>query len=64
MKIELTEQQLDKVRIRLSENIQEETELRIKQDNDTYTGTGWDFAALHDEKTELENILNVKYIEV
>tara|TARA_R110000796_G_scaffold34373_1_gene88828 strand:- start:142 stop:336 length:195 start_codon:yes stop_codon:yes gene_type:complete len=64
MEIELTEQQLDLIRERLSENIKEDSELRIQQQEGTFKGTGWVFVGLEDEKYDLEKILKTKRIEI
>jgi len=62
MIIQLTKKQLDSIRIRLEQNINEEKKLREKDKRKEYVN-GWDFVSLSDEKYTLEKALKDKHID-
>ena len=63
MEIELTEQQLDLIRNRLSENLIEDINLREKDKNGEAID-GWHLVGLDDERVNLNNILDSKSVDI
>ena len=63
MRIELTSKQLELVKDRLVENLQEEKELR-KKDRNNEAVSGWDFVALDNERGILEDVIKKGYTEL
>ena len=62
MKIKLTDNQIKLVKNRIKENLKEEQELLIK-DKKNEPVNGWDFAALSNERYELEYVIKTKHIQ-
>ncbi len=63
MIIKLTSEQLELVKDRLEENLQEEKELR-KKDKNNQPVSGWDFVALDNERGVLEDVIKKGYTEL
>ena len=63
MEIKLTSKQLELVKNRLTENLKEEKELRIK-DRKNEPINGWDFMALSNERGTLEDVIKKGYTEL
>ncbi len=63
MKIKLTNEQLELVKIRLAENLHEEKKLR-KKDRKNESVNGWDFVALNNERGILEDVIKKGYTEL
>lgn len=63
MKIKLTDEQIELISNRLKDNLNEEADLRIK-DERSEPISGWDFVHLSNERGELEYIVKNGYIEI
>lgn len=63
MIIKLTSEQLELVKDRLEENLQEEKELR-KKDKNNEPVSGWEIVALEIEQGVLEDVIKKGYTEL
>lgn len=63
MELKLTKGQIKLIKERLTENINEEKRLRIK-DKVTDSVSGWSFIHLLNERSELELVIKNEFIEL
>lgn len=63
MKLKLTNEQIKLIENRLEENLKEDEELRVK-DRKKGAVNGWDFVALSNERSDLEDIIKKGYVEL